>query len=121
MGFNHPLIVRKTTPHAGTLPKRWGLLEISHGNAVLAALKPSRDRTTVLRFYEAAGQAATGVKIKLRTRVAAANEANLLEDSGRKLKIQGETVHFDLHPFEIKTISLQLDRPKKGARETERR
>ena len=28
--FNHPLICRKVLPHAGTLPDRWGLLEVSN-------------------------------------------------------------------------------------------
>jgi alpha-mannosidase len=96
-------------------------MEVSHSNVLLTALKPGRGNTTVLRVYEAAGQAASGVTIKLRARVAAANEANLLEDSGRKLKVQSDSVQFDLHPFEIKTISLQLERPKKSGRETARR
>ena len=54
------------------------------------------------------------MKIKLRARVTAANESNLLEDSGPKLKVQSDTVQFDLHPFEIKTIKLRLDRQKKS-------
>ncbi len=114
MEFNHPLVVRKAASHAGILPKRWGLLEISHPNVVLTALRPGRDQTTVLRIYEAAGQATAGVKIKLHATIAAAHEANLLEDSGHPLKIQGNSVQFDLHPFEIKTIKLQLRPAKKG-------
>ena len=81
---------------------------------MLTALTPGRGNATVLRVYEAAGQAASEVSIKLRARVAAANEANLLEESGRRLKIQTDSVQFDLHPFEIKTIRLQLDGLKKG-------
>jgi len=112
--FNHPFLARKVAPHAGLLPSRWGLLEVSHSNVVLTALKPGPGNTTVLRVYEAAGQATTGVKIKLRARVTGASEANLLEDSGRKLKIQTDTVQFDLRPFEIKTLKLRLDRQKRG-------
>ena len=66
--FNHPLICRKVLPHAGTLPARWGLLEVSSPNVVVSALKPGRDGTAVLRVYEAAGQAAPGVKIALQRR-----------------------------------------------------
>ncbi len=106
--FNHPFLVRKTARHAGSLPKRWGLLEISHPNVVLTAFKPGLGKTAVLRVYEAAGQATPQVAIKLRGRITAANESNLLEDTGRKLKIRNDTVQFDLHPFEIKTIKLQL-------------
>ncbi|MHB8522692.1 MAG: alpha-mannosidase [Limisphaerales bacterium] len=114
MEFNHPLIVRKRAAHAGALSKRWGLLEISNPNVVLTAFKPGPGQTTVLRVYEAAGQAASGVKIKLNhARIAAAHEANLLEDSGDRLKIRNDTVQFDLHPFEIKTIKLELVRAKK--------
>ena len=112
--FNHQFLVRKVAPHSGLLPSRWGLLEVSHSNVVLTALTPGRGNATVLRVYEAAGQAASEVSIKLRARVAAANEANLLEESGRRLKIQTDSVQFDLHPFEIKTIRLQLDGLKKG-------
>ena len=115
MAFNHPLIVRKTRAHAGTLPKRWGLLEISHPTVVLSACRPSRDRTVVLRVYEASGQAASAVKVRLHAKIAAARDANLLEDSGRPLKIRNDTVQFDLHPFEIKTIKFQLLPAKKGA------
>ena len=62
--------------------------------------------------YEAAGRAATGIKIRFHATIAAANQANLLEDSERKLKVQNDSLQFDLHPFEIKTIKIQL----KGAR-----
>ena len=112
--FNHPLLVRKAAAHAGTLPNRWGLLEISAPNVVLTALKPGPDQSTVLRVYEAAGQAAPGVKIRLHARIAAAHEANLLEDSGRKLKVQNDSLQFDLHPFEIKTIKIQLNGASKS-------
>jgi len=75
---------------------------------VLTALKPFPDGFTVVRVYEASGQSTQGVKIQLHARIASAYEANLLEDSGRKLKVQNDSVAFDLHPFEIKTIKLQL-------------
>jgi len=108
MEFNHPLVVRKSAPHGGILPKRWSFLDISHANVVLTALKPGRDRTAVLRVCEAAGQAASGVKIRLNARIAAARDANLMEDSGRRLRVSDDTFQIDLHPFEIKTIKLQL-------------
>jgi alpha-mannosidase len=116
MELNQPLLVRKAAPHSGSLPKRWGLLEVSHDNVVLTALKPGDGGSTVFRVYEAAGQATSAVKIKLRTRIAAANEANLLEDPGRALKIRNDTVQFDLHPFEIKTIKLQLQSARKSVK-----
>jgi alpha-mannosidase len=105
---NNPLIVRKMATHAGTLPKTWGLLEVSPGNVVLSALKPAKDGATVIRVYEASGQATTGATIKLHAKVISANEANLMEDSSAKVKVQQNTLQFDLHPFEIKTFKLRL-------------
>jgi alpha-mannosidase len=106
MEFNHPLVVSKTTPHAGTLPARWGLLEITRSNVVLTACKPGRDGSTVLRVYEAAGQPTAGVTLKFNWHVGTAWEANLLEDAGHRMPVRDDTLQFDLHPFQIKTIKL---------------
>ena len=106
--LNHPLLVRKTTVHAGSLPNRWSLIGISAPNVVLTALKPGVEEFTVLRVYEASGQTTPGVRIRLHAPIASVHEANLLEDSGRKLRVQNNSVVFDLHPFEIKTIKLQF-------------
>jgi hypothetical protein len=48
------------------------------------------------------------VKITLPSRIRIANETNLLGDAGAKLKVEGNAVVFDLHPFEIKTIKVKL-------------
>ena len=110
--FNNPLIVRKTPPHAGSLPKRWGLLEVSHLNVVVSALKPGRGGAAILRIYEAAGMRTPGVKIGLVPKVVSADEVNLMEDPGRKLAVANDTVAVDLGPFEIKTLKLQLEPAK---------
>ena len=109
MEFNHPLIVRKAALHAGSLPKRWGLIDISQPNVMLSAFKPGKDGTTVIRVYETDGRGAKGVQIKLNATVLSASDANLMEDAGTKLNVQDNTFRFDLHPFEIKTFSLRLE------------
>jgi len=106
--FNHPLVCRKEAPHAGSLPKSWGLLEVADPNVVVSALKPGKDGTAVLRLYEATGKATPGASVKFHTKLLAANEANLLEDAGRELKVEDDAVRFELHPFEIKTMVLKL-------------
>lgn len=108
MELNQPLIVRKLAQHTGALPKRWGLLEVSHANVVTSSLKPGRSGTTFLRVYEATGKATAAVKIKLNAKIASAHEANLMEDPGRKLETPNETLQFDLAPYEIKTFAMQL-------------
>ena len=82
---------------------------------VVSSLKPSRDGDdSALRVYEASGRAAAGVTIKLQAKVLAAHEANLMEDAGAEIKTDGDSVRFDLRPFEIKTIRLRLKSLKGG-------
>jgi alpha-mannosidase len=109
--FNNPLLVRKTTSHKGSLPHRWGLLEVSPPNVVLSALRVARDGATVIRVYEASGEA-TSATINLNAKVVSANEANLMEDSGPKVSLQKNALRFDLHPFEIKTFKIKLRTPQ---------
>ncbi len=114
MEFDHPLLARKVLPHAGGLPNRWGLIDLSATNVVLTAFKAGPGKTTILRAYEAAGRATTGVRLHLNSKITSAREANLLEDSGSKLKVSHDTLEFDLHPFEIKTFKLELPAAGKG-------
>ena len=108
LAFNNPLITQKSPSHAGSLPKRWGLLNVSHPNCVISALKPGKEGTTILRVYEASGSPASGVRIQFQPEIASANEANLMEDPGTKLDVASNTLSFDLSPFEIKTFRLRL-------------
>lgn len=117
--FNHPLVCRKEAPHPGALPKRWGLLEVSSPNVVVSALKPGRDGSAVLRLYEATGKSTPGATVKLRAKVVSAHDANLLEDAGTAIKVEGDAVRLDLGPFEIKTIVLRLAENNRQAGETE--
>jgi alpha-mannosidase len=108
MEFNNPLIAQKVARHAGTLPKRWGLLEVSHPNVVVSTLKPGRDGSAVLRVYEASGQPTRGVKMTSHAQLDSAFEANLIEQPAGKLNIRDNGLQFDLAPFEIKTFQLRL-------------
>ena len=104
--YNHPLLVQKTTCHAGDLPRRGGWLEVKHPQIVLSALKPGEAGGAILRLYEAAGRPAQGVEISLPENLAAAEEVNLMEDAGPALALDGRTLRLDFRPFEIKTIKL---------------
>ena len=110
MEFTNPLVVRKAATHEGSLPPRWGLVEISKPGAVLSALKPGREGSTVLRVFETTGTAAPAVVIKFQAKMTRAEEVNLMEDPGRMLVVAADTLRLDLRPFEIKTIKLQLQR-----------
>jgi alpha-mannosidase len=106
--FNNPLVARSIDAHPGSMPKRWGLLQLSAGDVVVSALKPSRDGEIALRVYEAAGQAVQHATVHFTLPLASAREANLIEDPGKTLQISGNTISFDMHPYEIKTFRLRM-------------
>ncbi|HBE42700.1 MAG TPA: hypothetical protein DDW27_16155 [Bacteroidales bacterium] len=106
--YNNPLLCRKSGIHEGKLPKVWGMLEVSKPNVVITAMKPGKEGTTIVRLYEASGEATPGVTLKSMAKIVSANEANLVEDTGIKMKVTGDTIQFDLKPFEIKTFKLRF-------------
>jgi alpha-mannosidase len=106
--LNHPLIVRKATPHPGTLGKTWGLLDVSNPNLVISALKPDRDGGLVLRLYEATGGAASNVRVKISTGLTSVSEVNLMEVELKSLPVQGDSFQFDTRAYEIKTFKVGI-------------
>jgi len=106
--FNNPLIVEKTESHAGNLSSGWGLIKVSPANVVVSALKQSSDGATVIRVYEASGHPTPDASIELHANISAANDSNLLEEPGPSVEVKDNTIHFDLHPFEIKTFRVRI-------------
>lgn len=106
--FINPLICHKSSVHKGRLPQNWSMLEVSHPNVIVTAVKPGPGGSAIVRLYEASGNATAGVTIKCRTTIKSVHEADLLEDTVRALKFDRNSVRFDLGPFEIKTLRLQL-------------
>jgi alpha-mannosidase len=108
MEFNRPLIVRKAARHPGSLPKRWGMLEVSQPNVVLSALKPGREGSVVMRVFEAAGRATAGASVRFTPNVQSAEAVDALERPAGDVKLDKDAVSFDLHPFEIKAVRVRL-------------
>jgi alpha-mannosidase len=106
--FNNPLICRKVSRHAGRLPRRWSFLEVSHPEVVVSALQPGPAGTILVRAYEATGRPASKVKVKFASTVTGARGCNLMNDECGKYETTGNTLEFDIGPFEIKTFKLQL-------------
>jgi alpha-mannosidase len=108
--FNNPLIARTVARRTGTLPRQWGLLEVSQPNVVISALKMGEGGGLILRVYEAAGTPTPGVKIKLSQRALSASEVNLIEQPIQKVSLQSDGLSFDLRPYEIKTFRFELSK-----------
>jgi alpha-mannosidase len=105
--FNQPLVAKVMAAHAGTLPKRWGWLEMDHPALVVSALKPGRRGGAVLRVFEATGKATGRVRARLHAPARAVHEVNLMEDEGRSLNIENSGFSFELRPHEIKSFRIQ--------------
>jgi alpha-mannosidase len=94
------------------MPRRWGLLNVSAPNVVASALMAGPDGSVTLRVYEASGKPVTRAEIKFHVPVGSAFETNLLGDQIRPLAADQDTIHVDLHPYEIKTFKLTLRPPE---------
>jgi alpha-mannosidase len=109
--FNNPLIATVVDRHQGVLPRRYGLLEVSPANVVTSAVKIGEDGGLILRVYEAAGEA-THATVKLARSPAAVSEVNLVEQPVRELALENGELSFDLHPYEIKTFTIETSAPR---------
>lgn len=106
--FNNSLVARKLATHAGSLPERWGLLEVFDPSVIVSTMKPTGDGSAILRVYEATGRPRKEVTVRFHAGgTVSAREANLMEDAGRELKTSDGALQFDLGPFEVKTFRLQ--------------
>jgi alpha-mannosidase len=97
-----------------------GILVVSQDSVVTSALKPGSDWTAVLRVYEAAGKPSQGVRVTFHTAIGQARNANLIEDAGTELRMDRDSIVFDLRPFEIKTFRFTLRQPLAGVQKASR-
>jgi alpha-mannosidase len=113
--FNQPLIARPLSQHPGNLPDKFSFVEVTPANVVLSALVQAEDgEGMITRAYEAAGQPVSGARIHFTPEVLSATEVNLMEQPLAKAVVTGNSIVFDLHPFEIKTFRVNLRSPSHG-------
>jgi len=92
------------------------MLNVQQPNAVVSALKPGRDGTTIVRVYEATGKSTDGISLQTAASITSATEANLMEDPGSAAELRGNGITFSLRPYEIKTFRLKLSPAPKQQR-----
>ena len=61
----------------------------------------------IVRLYESHNQRASGT-ITFAAIIASAQECNLLEEAKDEATFEGNTLHFQVRPFEIKTFRVRL-------------
>jgi alpha-mannosidase len=81
-----------------------GSLASAEGGLVLDTIKRAEDSgALVLRLYEPHGGRGTA-RVRLATAIAGARRANLLEEPGDELRVEGGELEVDYLPFEVITI-----------------
>jgi alpha-mannosidase len=90
-------------------PVETSALELDTPGIVLEALKRAEDdpNELVCRLYEAWGRR-TDVDVTFGFPVEAAREANLIEDAGEALGLDGDRLSLEFDPFQIKTVVLRV-------------
>jgi len=115
LAFNSPLMALQEPAHAspqeqwagksGGLPNSYSFVKTDSDHVVLYAMKQMEgfyDKDAILRFYETEGR--DGEVTAEFPRAVRATETNLLEDTISGVHAEGETIHFHMKPWEIKTF-----------------
>ncbi len=105
--LNYPLAATVADHHAGPLPAEYSFIAIQPNNLIITAVKQTEDGDNLLvRFYEFTGTE-TAAQVTVPAGFEEAFNANLMEQPGEKLPMDGKTVRMPVHPYEIRTVLLQ--------------
>ncbi len=108
LAFNQPLMVCKSTSHAGRLPASGSFLVVEPDSVVLHAMLVEGDHL-VLRLAEAAGLPVESGMISSRWDLARVDETDLVgKVTEEPIVVEDKVFRFTARPFEIKTFRLAL-------------
>jgi len=110
--FNNPLLVKKVKIHSGELPSKHSFLKVSKDNVVVTAFKKNGNDLMV-RLYEAEGKRMEKVELKLNWKIDTCFETDLIERNKSRIKTDGNSLGFNMEPFEIKTFRLKVLKERK--------
>ncbi len=89
------------------LPSSASLIAVSSPDVIVEAVKTAEDGDDmIVRLYEAA-KATTCATVRFGLPVKSVDEVDLMEENPVRLKLNGNSVKLDFHPFEIKTIKVR--------------
>ena len=117
LAFNSPLMALQEPAHAspqeqwagkaGGLPDSYSFIKTDSDHVILYAMKQMEgfyDTDAILRFFECEGrEGEVSVQLPRSVRVL---ETNLLEDVVLGTVGEGQTIHFHMKPWEIKTLRM---------------
>jgi len=110
--LNLPMVVAQAGTHRGSLPCKFGLLEMSPGTAMLSAVKRADEGDDlVVRVFNPASTP-LDVQLKFPYPVSAATTTDLDEKPLRRIRPTGQVVPIRLEPKKVATLKVGCRRPK---------
>ncbi|MFA7673913.1 MAG: glycoside hydrolase family 38 C-terminal domain-containing protein, partial [Clostridia bacterium] len=106
MEFNHPLIARKASSHKGDMPSRISFVKLCDQQTVSSCVR-SFSHGLMLRVWEPAGRAASGVRVDLTWKIMTVEETDMLGVKLEKtdpVSADEQGFIFDLKPYEVRTF-----------------
>lgn len=111
--FDYKLVAVQVPPHDGEMPRQWSFVSSDTPNVIITAVKQAEDSTGVLvRMFEFEGKKADAT-LAFGRMVQSATETNLMEQPGAALTAARNNIKVLIHPYEIKTVMVNLAGVKK--------
>ena len=108
--FVHPIAFISGTKHEGDLPLDSSLFKLS-GDVILSAVKTAEDskdsKTMIIRVYDANGKGSTAT-LEFAKDIAKASIVDLNETYKKALKVNNNSVSFDVPAYEVVTVAVEF-------------
>ncbi len=105
--LNLPLCATAVTKNEGELPEEYSFISCDNDDIVIDAVKQAQDGNgTIIRVYQSRrvrGERTLTINLPF-TKV---YECNLMEEDNKEYPFEGNTIKFNVTPFEVKTFRLE--------------
>ncbi|MCE5322509.1 glycosyl hydrolase-related protein [bacterium] len=110
--LNQPLVSVVEPAHAGALKPGEPMLNLDSDSVIISAVKfaedqPSDGAAVIVRLFESKDEPAKAV-LSTKWSIIKAEETNMLEEQGKALQANGNSISLDFGKSEIKTIKLYV-------------
>ena len=106
--LNCPLYAVYEPAHKGNLPVELALARVDQGNVILEVVKKAEDSDNIiLRLYECHNRR-TKATLSFFKELAGVWECDLMENTLQEKSFDGNSLSFEIMPYEIKTFRLKV-------------
>jgi alpha-mannosidase len=106
--LNVPLYTKVEQPHGGSMPSAMSMVQVDAENVIIEVVKKAEDTDhTIIRMYECYNRR-TKATLTFFKDLKEARECNLMEKDTEDINIDGNSITFDIKPYEIKTFKVKF-------------